>query len=139
MSLLLNILWIVLGGFEMAVAWWFAGLLMAITIIGLPFAPAAFRQGLYALWPFDSEQVDRRSITGQEDAGTGPLGVLGNIIWFLLAGWWLALGHLLLALLFAITIIGIPFAYAHVKLAGAAVFPIGKTVRRKGDGFHPAA
>lgn len=134
MSLLLNILWLILGGFELAVGWWFAGLAMAITIVGLPWAPAAFRTGLYALWPFDSEMVAR----ADGGLGTGPLGAVGNIIWFLIAGWWLALAHLLLGLLMCVSIIGIPFGYAHIKLAGAALFPIGKTIRRKGDTFHPA-
>ena len=108
MSLLLNLLWIVFGGLWMAIAWLVAAVIMAITIIGLPWARAAH--------------------TGQEDLGTGPLGTLGNIIWFVLAGWWLALGHLLFALGHAITIIGLPFAWAHLKLAGLALWPIGKII-----------
>jgi len=138
-SLILNILWLILGGLEMALGWWLAALLMAITLIGLPWVPAAFRMGLYTLWPFDSELVSRQLVTGREDLGTGCLGALGNIIWFFLAGWWLSLGHLVAALVLAITIIGIPFAYAHIKLAGAALFPLGKIVRRKGDAVSPFA
>ena len=69
-----------------------------------------------------------RSTTGQEDIGTGPLGVIGNIIWLVLAGWWLALGHLVIAIVLAMTIIGIPFAWAHLKLAGLALWPIGKMI-----------
>jgi len=72
--------------------------------------------------------VSRTAVTGREDIGTGPLGLIGNIIWLVLAGWWLALGHLVAAVLFAITIIGIPFAWAHLKLACIALWPIGKTI-----------
>ena len=70
----------------------------------------------------------RDELTGQADIGTGPLGVIGNLIWLILAGWWLALGHLITAILMAITIIGIPFAWAHLKLAGIALWPIGKVI-----------
>jgi uncharacterized membrane protein YccF (DUF307 family) len=66
--------------------------------------------------------------TGVDDVGTGPLGILGNIVWLLLAGWWLALGHLVTAIMLAVTIIGIPFAWAHLKLAGIALWPIGKII-----------
>jgi uncharacterized membrane protein YccF (DUF307 family) len=72
--------------------------------------------------------VSRAEYSGREDAGTGPLGLLGNIVWLVFAGWWLALGHLITALLLAITIIGIPFAWAHLKLAGIALWPIGKMI-----------
>ena len=74
--------------------------------------------------------------TGMSDTGTGPLGVIGNIIWFVLAGWWLALGHLITAVILAITIIGIPFAWAHLKLAGLALWPIGRVIVP--TGFPPA-
>lgn len=70
----------------------------------------------------------RAEYAGTEDVGTGPLGVLGNIVWLVLAGWWLALGHLITAILLAVTIIGIPFAWAHLKLAGIALWPIGKVI-----------
>ena len=72
--------------------------------------------------------MSRDEYLGQENIGTGPLGVIGNIIWLILAGWWLALSHLVLAIIFAITIIGIPFAWAHFKLAALALWPIGKTI-----------
>jgi uncharacterized membrane protein YccF (DUF307 family) len=125
-SFLLNLLWIVLGGLWMALGWVVAAIIMAITIIGLPWARAAFNISLYTLLPFGQKAVSRAEFTGQEDLGTGPFGVLGNIIWLLLAGWWLALGHLITAVLLAVTIIGIPFAWAHLKLAGLALWPIGK-------------
>ena len=127
-SLLLNVLWIVCGGLYMAVAWIFAAFIMAITIVGLPWTRAAFNIALYTLLPFGQKAVSRAQVTGAEDIGTGPLGMLGNIIWLVLAGWWLALGHLVTAFLLMLTIIGIPFAWAHLKLAGIALWPIGKMI-----------
>src|SRR5476651_1066258 len=127
-SLLLNIFWIVFGGVWMALGWIFAGILMAITIVGLPWTRASFNIASYALLPFGQKAVSRAQYSGSEDLGTGPLGVLGNIIWLVLAGWWLALGHLITAILLAVTIVGIPFAWAHLKLAGIALWPIGKMI-----------
>jgi uncharacterized membrane protein YccF (DUF307 family) len=101
---------------------------MAITIIGIPWARAAFNIASYAFLPFGRIAVSREEYLGREDVGTGPLGVIGNVIWFLLAGWWLALSHLVIALLFAITIIGIPFAWANLKLAGISLWPIGMMI-----------
>jgi len=128
LRLLLNILWIVTGGIWMAAGWLLAAVIMAITIIGLPWARAAFNIALYTLLPFGQQAVSRAEYTGDDDLGTGPLGTLGNIVWLLLAGWWLALGHLITAILLAITIIGLPFAWAHLKLAGMALWPIGKMI-----------
>jgi len=128
LALLLNVLWIVFGGLWMAVGWAIAGVLMAITIIGLPWARAAFTIAAYTLLPFGQNAVSREEYFGREDLGTGPLGLIGNIIWFVLAGWWLALGHVVTAALLAITVIGIPFAWAHLKLAGIALWPIGKMI-----------
>jgi uncharacterized membrane protein YccF (DUF307 family) len=127
-SLLLNILWIIFGGLWMAFAWLVAAVIMAITIIGLPWAWAALNIASYTLLPFGQKAVSRAEHLGREDIGTGPLGFLGNIIWLVLAGWWLALGHLITAILLAFTIIGIPFAWAHLKLAGIALWPIGKMI-----------
>ena len=128
LSLLLNIAWIVCGGLWMALGWIVAAVIMVITIIGIPWAKAAFNIALYTLLPFGQKAVSRADHYGQEDVGTGPLGVLGNIIWLVLAGWWLALAHLVTAILLAVTIIGIPFAWAHLKLAGIALWPIGKVI-----------
>src|SRR6478735_12421224 len=128
LSILLNILWILVGGAYMAFGWLVAAVIMAITIIGLPWARAAFNIAVYTLLPFGSRAVNRTELTGMPDTGTGLLGVIGNIIWFVLAGWWLALGHVLTAVIFAVTIIGIPFAWAHLKLAGIALWPIGKVI-----------
>jgi uncharacterized membrane protein YccF (DUF307 family) len=128
LSLLLNIAWIVCGGLWMALGWIVAAVIMVITIVGIPWAKAAFNIALYTLLPFGQKAVSRADYSGQEDVGTGPLGALGNIIWLLLAGWWLALGHVIVAVLLAVTIIGIPFAWAHLKLAGIALWPIGKII-----------
>ena len=127
-ALLLNILWIAFGGLYMAAGWVLAAIIMAITIVGLPWTRAAFNIALYTLMPFGQKAVNRAEYTGVENAGTGPLGLIGNIIWLVLAGWWLALGHLITAILLAVTIIGIPFAWAHWKLAGVALWPIGKMI-----------
>jgi uncharacterized membrane protein YccF (DUF307 family) len=127
-SLLFNLLWIVFGGLWMAIAWLFAALIMALSIVGLPWARAAYNIAVYTLLPFGQMAVSRADYTGREDLGTGALGTLGNLIWLLLAGWWLALAHLGLALLLGLTLIGIPFAWAHLKLAGLALWPIGKMI-----------
>jgi uncharacterized membrane protein YccF (DUF307 family) len=127
-SLLLNVLWIVLGGLWMAVGWVIAAVIMAITIVGLPWARSALTIAAYTLLPFGQRVVSRAEYTGREDLGTGPLGLIGNLIWLVLAGWWLALGHIITAVVLAVTIIGIPFAWAHLKLAGLALWPIGKMV-----------
>ncbi|MEI6558095.1 MAG: YccF domain-containing protein [Rhodospirillaceae bacterium] len=127
-SLLLNVLWIVFGGLWMALGWVIAGLIMALTIIGLPWTRSAFTLAAYALVPFGRTVVRRDRLEGHETLDTGPLGVVGNIIWLLLAGWWLALEHLAIALAFAVTIIGLPFAWAHLKLAGLSLWPVGMIV-----------
>jgi uncharacterized membrane protein YccF (DUF307 family) len=127
-SIFLNILWLLLGGVWMAFGWLVAAIIMAITIVGLPWARAAFNIAAYTLLPFGQKAVPRDSITGQQDIGTGPLGVIGNLIWLVLAGWWLALAHIVTAFVLALTIIGLPFAWAHLKLAGIALWPIGKVI-----------
>lgn len=127
-SLLLNILWIVLGGFYMALGWLIAAVIMAVTIIGIPWARAAFNIAGYTLFPFGQKAISRDVYFGRHDIGTGIFGILGNIIWLVLAGWWLALGHLITAFLLAITIVGIPFAWAHLKLGAIALWPIGKAI-----------
>ena len=117
-----------LGGFVMAIAWFFVGLLAAISLVGLPWARACFNIALFSLWPFGREAVPRHVLTGREDIGTGPLGLIGNVIWLLLFGLWLAIGHLVAAVACGVTIIGIPFAFQHVKLAGISLMPIGMAV-----------
>lgn len=127
LRLLLNILWIVTGGLWMAAAWLLVAVVMALTIVGLPWARAALMIAGYTLLPF-GHQVIARADYGARDLGTGPLGFIGNVIWFVLAGWWLALGHLASALALAVTVVGLPFAWAHLKLAGIALWPIGREV-----------
>jgi uncharacterized membrane protein YccF (DUF307 family) len=131
---LLNFLWIFTGGLWMAAAWLLAALIMAVTIVGLPWTRAAFNIALYAFLPFGHRAVSRARFTGREDFGTGPLGFLGNVIWLVLAGWWLAILHLINAAALAITIIGLPFAWAHIKLAALALWPIGRMIVAADEG-----
>lgn len=119
MRLLLNLLWFVCGGWISACAWMLAGLILAVTIIGLPWTPAAVRIAGFSAWPFGRQVVDR------DDGATS---LLLNILWLVFAGWWLALHHILLAVALAVTIIGIPFALQHLKLAGLSLAPVGKAV-----------
>jgi len=123
-----NLIWLVFGGFWMGLAWWLAGVVMAISIVGLPWARSCFVIGSLCFLPFGHEAVDRKALTGREDLGTGVLGTIGNIVWFVLAGIWLAIGHLVAAIACFVTIIGIPFGVAHLKLAGLALAPVGKTI-----------
>ncbi len=123
-----NLVWLVLGGFWMGLGWWLAGLLMAVSIIGLPWARSCFVIGHLCFLPFGREAIDRKELTGREDLGTGALGTVGNILWFVFAGVWLAIGHVISAVLCFVTIIGIPFGFAHLKLAGCALAPVGKTI-----------
>jgi uncharacterized membrane protein YccF (DUF307 family) len=128
LSILLNVLWILFGGLWMAIAWLVAAVIMAITIVGLPWTRAAFNIAAYTLLPFGQRAVSRDQLTGRSDLGTGPLGLIGNLIWLVLAGWWLALAHVVTAVALAVTLIGLPFAWAHLKLAGIALWPIGKVI-----------
>ena len=126
--LLLNILWFIFGGFISGCLWLLGGALLAITIVGLPYAGAAWRIAGFAFWPFGKEILPRDAVTGQGDLGTGGLGCVLNVIWFLLGGWYIALAHLVAAFFEAITIIGIPFAIKDLQLAGVALAPIGRVV-----------
>src|ERR1700730_2586252 len=94
LSFLLNFAWILCGGLWMAIGWVIAAVIMAITIVGLPWARAALNIAAYTLLPFGQKAVRRDSLTGRPDIGTGPLGLIGTRIWLVLAGWGLALGHL---------------------------------------------
>lgn len=126
-----NVLWFIFGGFLMGLAWWFFGILAFITIIGIPWAKACFVIGQFTFIPFGREAISRKDLTQKDDIGTGFLGLIGNIIWFIFAGAWLAIGHIVSALACFITIIGIPFGIQHLKLAGLALAPIGKTIVTK--------
>jgi uncharacterized membrane protein YccF (DUF307 family) len=118
---LLNIIWLVLAGVWLALSYLLAGVLLCITIIGIPFGVQSFKLAGYALWPFG------RALVRRENRMRG-LSVVGNILWFVLAGWWLALEHLLVGILLCITIIGIPLGVASFKMAGAALVPFGKEI-----------
>lgn len=128
LRLLGNLLWFVFGGLFMGLAWALVGLLAFVSIAGIPWGRACFTIAEFTFWPFGREAVNREVLNGRRDIGTGPFGVIGNIVWLLVAGWWLALGHLISAFFDFITIIGIPFGVQHVKLAGASLFPIGLTI-----------
>ena len=121
MRVLLNILWLVLAGVWMAIAYALAGILLCITIIGIPFGVQAFKLAGYALWPFGRALVP----SGRRHK---VLSVVGNVLWVVLAGWWLALGHLLTGILLCLTILGIPLGVASFKMAGAALVPFGKEI-----------
>ncbi|MDR3510286.1 MAG: YccF domain-containing protein [Caulobacteraceae bacterium] len=127
MTLILNLLWFVLGGWAAGLSWLISAVLLALTIVGLPWAQAAIRIGLFTFFPFGRQVVDRRAL-GRRDLGTGSLGCLLNVIWFVLGGWYIALTHLVLGVILLIPIVTIPFALQHFKLAGIALAPIGKEV-----------
>ncbi len=128
MSAIGNFLWFVFGGLIMGLLWWIIGVIAYITIIGIPWGKACFVIGSFTFFPFGREAISRKELTNKNDVGSGPLGVIGNIIWFIFAGIWLAIGHISSAIICFITIIGIPFGIQHLKLAGISLFPIGKTI-----------
>ena len=130
---ILNIIWLLFGGLWMAIGYLAAALISFLLIITIPFGFAALRIASYALWPFG------RTIVDKPTAGTGVL--VGNVVWILLFGWWLAIGHLLSAAAMAITIIGIPLALANLKLIPVSLMPLGKEIVPVGSAnqFAPAA
>jgi len=117
---LLNLIWLVLAGLWLALGYVLAGILCCILIITIPFGIASFRMASYALWPFGRTVVDKPT--------AGAFSVIGNIIWLIVAGWWLALGHILTGIAQAITIIGIPLALANWKMVPISLFPLGKQI-----------
>lgn len=123
-----NLLWFVFGGCLMGLAWWLIGVLAYLSIVGIPWGRACFVIGNLAFFPFGKEVIARDALTQRKDLGTGSLGTLGNVLWFVFVGLWLALGHLGSALACFVTIIGIPFGIQHLKLAVIALAPVGKTV-----------
>jgi uncharacterized membrane protein YccF (DUF307 family) len=120
MRILLNIIWLVLSGLWMALAYCVAGLICCVLIVTIPFGIASFRIANYALWPFGRMVVDRR------DAGAGSL--IGNVIWIIVAGWWLALGHVVTGIAQCVTIIGIPLGIANFKLVPISLLPLGREI-----------
>ncbi|MFW5976693.1 MAG: YccF domain-containing protein, partial [Bacillota bacterium] len=121
MTLLGNIIWFIFGGFFEALGWWFFGILWYISIIGIPVGRQCFKMARLQLAPFGKEVVDR---------GSSPLGLIANIIWVIFFGWELALANLISAAIFAITIIGIPFAKQSLKLALVSFMPFGKEIEK---------
>ncbi|KAF2413322.1 hypothetical protein B1729_10240 [Microbacterium sp. B35-04] len=120
MRTLLNIIWLVLSGFWMFLGYLLAGVLLCILIFTIPWGIASFRIGLYALWPFG------RTIVDKPGAGVGSF--LGNVVWVILAGWWLAIGHIVTGVALCITIIGIPLGIASFKLVPISLMPLGKNI-----------
>ncbi|OAI13608.1 hypothetical protein A1359_11735 [Methylomonas lenta] len=123
-----NFFWFILGGVVMGLAWWLAGLIAFLTIVGIPWAKACFVIGQFSFFPFGKEAISRKELHQEDDIGTGLLGTIGNVIWFVFAGIWLAIGHIMSALACFVTIIGIPFGIQHLKLAVVALAPIGMTI-----------
>ena len=120
MRLILNVIWFVLAGLWMALGYALAALIMFILIVTIPFGVAALRIGIFALWPFGKTVVRRT------DAGAGS--AIGNVLWFLLAGWWLIIGHVITGLLLCVTIIGIPLGLANFKLIPVTLRPFGRDI-----------
>lgn len=117
-----NILWLILAGFWLAVAYAIAGIIQFVFIITIPFGVQAFKLAGYSLWPFG------RVVVADRDGATGAAGCVSNVIWMVFAGFWLALAHLVTGILLCLTIIGIPLGVANIKLARLALAPFGKTV-----------
>lgn len=128
LSFLGNLIWFLFGGVFMAIGWFLAGCLMALSIVGLPWARSAFVIAKFSLVPFGNTLMRRDVYTGEKDVGTSNLGFIGNVIWFVFAGWWLCIGHILSGLACAITIIGIPWGWQHLKIAAITLAPIGMMV-----------
>jgi uncharacterized membrane protein YccF (DUF307 family) len=118
--ILLNVIWLVFGGLWLALGYAVVALVMIVLIITIPFGIAAARIALFCLWPFG------RTLIRRPDAGAGSL--IGNVIWFVLAGWWLALGHLVTGVLMCVTIIGIPLGLANFKLIPVSLTPFGREI-----------
>ncbi|SDD62855.1 Uncharacterized membrane protein YccF, DUF307 family [Sanguibacter gelidistatuariae] len=120
MKTLLNIIWLVLSGFWLAIGYAFAGIICCILIVTIPFGIASFRMANYVLWPFGRVVVDHPQ--------AGAWSTLGNIVWLIVAGWWLALGHLATGIAMCVTIIGIPLGIASFKMIPISLLPLGKQI-----------
>ena len=128
MRLLGNFLWFILGGVFTGILWWIIGLICFMSIIGIPWGKACFVIGQFTFFPFGKEAISRKDLYKTKDIGTSIFGLIGNIIWFLLFGIFLAISHVLSAIFCFITFIGIPFGIQHLKLALISLFPIGQTI-----------
>ena len=123
MRFILNVVWLVFGGLLLAAGYAIAGLICFLLIVTIPFGIAAFRMANYALWPFGRDVVRR------PDAGIAS--TIGNVLWVILFGWWLALGHITAAIAQFVSIIGIPLGLANLKLVPISLFPLGVQIRNK--------
>ncbi|MER6061784.1 YccF domain-containing protein [Streptomyces sp. NPDC050743] len=126
-NLLLNILWLVFCGFWMAIGYLIAALICFVLIVTIPFGIASLRIAGFVLWPFGRTTVDR--------PGAGAGSFIGNVIWVIFAGWWLALGHLITSIPLFLSIIGIPFGWANLKLIPISLMPLGREVVPSDQGF----
>jgi uncharacterized membrane protein YccF (DUF307 family) len=122
MRLILNVLWLIFGGLLIALSYVIAGIICFILIITIPFGIASFRMASYALWPFGRTLV--------RDPQAGAASTIGNVVWFIFAGWWLALEHLVTAIAQFVSIIGIPLGLANVKMVPVSVMPLGRRIVR---------
>lgn len=122
MKSLLNVIWLVLSGFWMAIGYALAGIIAFVLVVTIPFGIASFRMANYALWPFG------RTVRRRSDAGAAS--ALGNVLWVVLFGWWLALGHVVTGILLCITVIGIPLGVANFKMIPIALLPLGREIVR---------
>lgn len=120
MRLLLNVIWLFLSGFWLAVGYLIAGIVCCVLIITIPFGLASFRIANYALWPFG------RTIETRREAGAASL--IGNVIWIVVAGWWLAIGHVVTGFLLCVTVIGIPLGIANFKMVPVSLVPLGSRI-----------
>lgn len=124
-----NFLWFIFGaGFWLWLLWLILSVLSFVSIVGIPWGRACWNISELAFGPFGREAIDRKELTQTEDIGTSFFGLLGNLIWFICIGWWVALLHVGAGVLCCISLIGIPFGIQHFKLAGLALYPIGKTI-----------
>lgn len=120
LRVLLNLIWLLLAGLELAIGYVIGGLLMMLTIIGIPFGIQAFKLAGFTLWPFGRAVVP--------DEGSGFFTGLGNVLWLILAGWWLAAAHFVFGVLLCLTLIGIPMGLASFRMAGLALWPMGRRI-----------
>jgi uncharacterized membrane protein YccF (DUF307 family) len=125
LRLVLNVIWLVLSGFWLAVGYVLAGLIMCILIVTIPFGIASFRLAAFVIWPFGRTVVAR--------PGAGAASFIGNVIWFVLAGLWIAIIHVVTGVALCLTIIGIPLGWANIKLAAVAIAPLGKEIVSSDD------
>ncbi|MDO5032689.1 YccF domain-containing protein [Corynebacterium sp.] len=123
MKTLLNILWLITGGLALAASYFLFGLIACIFVVTIPAGVASFRMARFALWPFGRSVI-------QPTKGTGSMSVVGNVIWFIVAGMWLAVGHITTAAAQAVTIIGLPLAWANIKMIPITCFPFGRKITK---------